>query len=70
MSFLSSESSKIKNIIFDYQKPKTYLHLMQQVGDQGKYQQQMLLVFALNWFISGLILLSKIFLFRNRLYDC
>jgi hypothetical protein len=70
MSILSTQSSKINRIIFDYDKPKTYLNLIEQVGDGGKYQKQMLSVFAINWFVTGIILLSNIFLFRNRLYDC
>ena len=70
MSILSSESGKINRIIFGYEKPKTYLNLIQKVGTEGKYQKQMVIVFSLNWFITGVILLSNIFLFRNRLYDC
>jgi hypothetical protein len=70
MSILSSESGKINRIIFGYEKPKTYLNLIEKVGTEGKYQKQMVIVFSLNWFITGVILLSNIFLFRNRLYDC
>lgn len=70
MSIISSHSSKINRYIFDFQKPKTYLALLQKVGDAGKYQRKMLHIFILNWFITGVILLSNIFLFRNRLYDC
>ncbi len=70
MSVLSSESGKINRWIFDFEKPKTYLSLMSKVGDSGKYQKNILAVFALNWFVTGIILLSNIFLFRKRIYDC
>jgi hypothetical protein len=43
---------------------------MQKVGDAGKYQKKMLTVFMLNWFVTGIILLSNVFLFRNKVYDC
>lgn len=43
---------------------------MSKVGDSGKYQKNILAVFALNWFVTGIILLSNIFLFRKRIYDC
>lgn len=43
---------------------------MQKVGDAGKYQKKMLSVFMLNWFVTGIILLSNVFLFRNKVYDC
>ena len=70
MSIISSESGKINRYIFDYSKPETYLNLMEKVGDSDKYQKKLLHIFILCWFVTGVILLSNSFLFRNRLYDC
>lgn len=43
---------------------------MEKVGDSGRYQKNMLLIFSLNWFVTGIILLSNAFLFRNPSFDC
>jgi OCT family organic cation transporter-like MFS transporter 4/5 len=43
---------------------------MEKIGDSGKYQKCMLLVFSLSWFVTGIILLSTAFLFRSPSFDC
>lgn len=50
--------------------PTNYFHLIERVGDSGKYQFFMVLIFLICWFVTGIILLSTAFLFRNRSFDC
>ncbi len=57
-------------MIAEEEKPKKYLQLVEKVGDSGQYQKNMLLIFSLNWFVTGIILLSNAFLFRNPSFDC
>jgi MFS family permease len=40
------------------------------MGDGGKYQMMMVLIFLICWFVTGIILLSTAFLFRNYAFDC
>jgi K+-transporting ATPase c subunit len=43
---------------------------VEKVGHSGRYQLFMLLIFLIMWFVTGIILLSTAFLFRNRSFDC
>jgi len=51
-------------------RPKNYFELMEKVGTKGPYQRNIFIIFSLNWFISGMILLGTSFLFMNRKFGC
>ena len=46
--------------------PKTYFDLVEKVGTKGQYQKCVFFIFALNWFIAGLIVMQPVFLFLNK----
>lgn len=69
MSFRESEIRHLSRTLSE-QRPNTYFNLIEKVGDSGKYQSVMLFIFLINWFVTGIILLSTAFLFRNRSFDC
>ena len=45
---------------------KTYFELMEKVGTKGPYQRNVFLIFFLNWFITGLLIMQTGFLFMNH----
>lgn len=50
--------------------PKTYFDLMEMVGSKGPYQRNVFLIFCLNWFIAGVLIMQTGFLFLNHEFDC
>jgi hypothetical protein len=46
--------------------PRTYFELIEKVGSKGKYQFKMFLLFALIYFLNGIILLNTSFLFYGK----
>lgn len=51
-------------------QPKTYFDLINLVGSKGKYQTAVFLIFCLNWFLAGILLLGTSFLFMSPDFDC
>ena len=50
--------------------PKTYFDLISKVGNKGKYQTIIFLVFCADWFVTGFLLLGTSFLFMNPDFKC
>lgn len=48
----------------------TYFQLIEKVGSKGKYQRNVMLIFALNWYVAAILLLGTSFLFMNPDFDC
>ena len=43
---------------------------MIKVGEKGPYQRNVFLIFFLNWFIAGILIMQTQFLFLNHEIDC
>lgn len=67
---ISEEERRLNRLIQEEDRPKTYLQLVDKLGGSGPYQKRLFLVFTLNWFVTGIILLSTGFLFRTPNFDC
>ena len=66
----SSHNTLIKTYQQDNKLPKTYFDLIERVGTKGDYQKCLFLIFGLNWFITGFIVLQPVFLFLDPPFDC
>lgn len=64
--FLKKESMESES----QEPPKTYFDLINMVGSKGRYQTVVFLLFCLNWFIAGILLLGTSFLFMNPEFQC
>lgn len=43
---------------------------MQKVGNAGRYQLQLVVIFAITWFVSGVVMMSNGFMFMENDFDC
>jgi len=50
--------------------PIKYFQLIEKVGANGKYQKILTVIFALIWYVTGIVLMSTAFLFLNPSFDC
>ena len=50
--------------------PKNYFALIEKVGSHGNYQKLLFVMFALNWFVSAMLLMGTSLLYLNPPIVC
>ena len=51
-------------------QPETPFQLIEKINNQGLYQTLLFVIFSLQWFIGGILVLGASFLFLDRNFEC